>query len=153
MRALVQRVTKAYVTSDGEQAAAIGRGLVVFLSISRVDNNSDTDYLVNKIVNLRIFQGDEGGFEHSAHEIGADILVVSQFTLHASTRRGRRPSFTEAATPKDAEPVFQKALELFQASGLTIESGLFQKHTLVEIHNDGPVTIMLDSQDRHQPRR
>lgn len=153
MRALVQRVIKAQVTSDGEQAATIGRGLVVLLSISRTDNSSDADYLINKIVNLRIFQGDEGKFEHSAHEIGADVLVVSQFTLHASTRRGRRPSFTEAATPKDAEPLFQKALELFQASGLTVESGLFQKHMLVEIHNDGPVTIMLDSQDRHQPRR
>ena len=117
------------------------------------DNEEDAAYLADKIVNLRIFPDNQGRFDRSALETEADLLVVSQFTLYASTRKGRRPSFVEAAAPEEAEPLFQKAVELFRSSGLTVETGRFQQHMLVEIHNDGPVTVILDSEDRHQPRR
>ena len=153
MRALIQRVTGASVTVEGEGVGAIGSGLVVLLGVHREDTEEDATYLVDKIVNLRLFPDDRGRFDRSAIETGADLLVVSQFTLYASTRKGRRPSFVEAAAPEEAEPLFQKAVELFRRSGLTVETGRFQKHMLVEVHNDGPVTLMLDSQDRHQPRR
>ncbi len=153
MRALIQRVTGASVTVEGERVGAIGPGLVVLLGIGQRDGEEDAAYLVDKIVNLRLFPDDRGRFDRSAIETGADLLVVSQFTLYSSTRKGRRPSFVEAAAPEEAEPLFQKAVELFRRSGLTVETGRFQKHMLVEVHNDGPVTLMLDSQDRHQPRR
>ena len=138
---------------EGKQVGAIGPGLVVLLGIGQQDGEEDAAYLADKVVNLRIFNDDQGRFDRSAIETGADLLIVSQFTLYAFTRKGRRPSFVEAATPEKAAPLFQKAVELFRRSGLTVETGRFQKHTLVEIHNDGPVTLMLDSQDRHQPRR
>ena len=138
---------------EGEQVGAIGPGLVVLLGIGQRDNEEDAAYLADKIVNLRIFPDNQGRFDRSALETGADLLVVSQFTLYASTRKGRRPSFVEAAAPEEAEPLFQKAVELFRSSGLTVETGRFQQHMLVEIHNDGPVTVILDSEDRHQPRR
>ena len=153
MRALIQRVARASVAVEGEQVGAIGPGLVVLLGIGQRDNEEDAAYLADKIVNLRIFPDNQGRFDRSALETGADLLVVSQFTLYASTRKGRRPSFVEAAAPEEAEPLFQKAVELFRSSGLTVETGRFQQHMLVEIHNDGPVTVILDSEDRHQPRR
>ena len=153
MRALIQRVARASAAVEGEQVGAIGPGLVVLLGIGQRDNEEDAAYLADKIVNLRIFPDDQGRFDRSALETGADLLVVSQFTLYASTRKGRRPSFVEAAAPEEAKPLFQKAVELFRSSGLTVETGRFQQHMLVEIHNDGPVTLMLDSEDRHQPRR
>ena len=153
MRALIQRVARASAAVEGEQVGAIGPGLVVLLGIGQRDNEEDAAYLADKIVNLRIFPDNQGRFDRSALETGADLLVVSQFTLYASTRKGRRPSFVEAAAPEEAEPLFQKAVELFRSSGLTVETGRFQQHMLVEIHNDGPVTVILDSEDRHQPRR
>ena len=153
MRALIQRVARASATVQGEQVGVIGPGLVVLLGIGQRDGEEDAAYLADKVVNLRIFPDDQGRFDRTALETGADLLVVSQFTLYASTRKGRRPSFVEAAAPEKAEPVFQKAVELFRRSGLTVETGRFQQHMLVEIHNDGPVTLMLDSEDRHQPRR
>ena len=153
MRALIQRVARASAAVEGEQVGAIGPGLMVLLGIGQRDNEEDAAYLADKIVNLRIFPDNQGRFDRSALETGADLLVVSQFTLYASTRKGRRPSFVEAAAPEAAEPLFQKAVELFRSSGLTVETGRFQQHMLVEIHNDGPVTVILDSEDRHQPRR
>ena len=153
MRALIQRVARASAAVEGEQVGAIGPGLVVLLGIGQRDNEEDAAYLADKIVNLRIFPDNQGRFDRSALETGADLLVVSQFTLYASTRKGRRPSFVETAAPEEAEPLFQKAVELFRSSGLTVETGRFQQHMLVEIHNDGPVTVILDSEDRHQPRR
>lgn len=153
MRALIQRVARASAAVEGEQVGAIGPGLVVLLGIGQRDNEEDAAYLADKVVNLRIFPDNQGRFDRSALETGADLLVVSQFTLYASTRKGRRPSFVEAAAPEEAEPLFQKAVELFRSSGLTVETGRFQQHMLVEIHNDGPVTVILDSEDRHQPRR
>ena len=153
MRALIQRVVRASVTVEGEVVGAIGPGLVVLLGVHRGDTEEDATYLVDKIVNLHLFPDDRGRFDRSALETGADLLVVSQFTLYASTRKGRRPSFVEAAPPEEADALFQKAVELFRKRGPKVETGRFQQHMQVEVHNDGPVTLMLDSRDRHQPRR
>ena len=102
------------------------------------------EYIVSKTVNLRIFEDDEGRFNLSALDVGADLLVISQFTLYADTRRGRRPGFTDAASPDEASDVFETTLNRFKESGLRVETGRFQAHMRVEIHNDGPVTIWLD---------
>ena len=148
MKALLQRVSKASVTVDGEVVGHIGRGLVVFLGISKGDTESDAQYLAEKTVNLRIFSDREEKFNLSALDTGGDLLVVSQFTLLADTVKGRRPSFTEAAPPHQAEALFERFLALLRSSGLRVESGRFGQHMMVEIHNDGPVTIMLDSKEK-----
>ncbi|MYA61541.1 MAG: D-tyrosyl-tRNA(Tyr) deacylase [Dehalococcoidia bacterium] len=148
MRALVQRVTEAYVSVEGEVLGQIGPGLVVLVGIARSDGDAHIEYIVSKTVNLRIFEDDEGRFNLSALDVGADLLVISQFTLYADTRRGRRPGFTEAAPPDAASALFETTLTRFRESGLRVETGRFQTHMHVEIHNDGPVTIMLDSADR-----
>ena len=131
----------------------IGPGLVVLVGICRDDVEQDADYVVTKILNLRVFGDEDGRFDLSAGDVGADLLVISQFTLYADTRKGRRPSFTNAAPPDQAQPLFQLALARFRDSGLRVETGRFQAHMLVSIQNDGPVTILLDSADRHRPRR
>lgn len=148
MRALVQRVAEASVTVDGEVLGQIGPGLVVLVGIARSDGDAHIEYIVSKTVNLRIFEDNEGRFNLSALDVGADLLVISQFTLYADTRRGRRPGFTEAAPPDAASALFETTLTRFRESGLRVETGRFQTHMHVEIHNDGPVTIMLDSADR-----
>lgn len=153
MRALVQRVSGASVTVGGEVIGQIGRGLVVLLGIATWDGEDEARYIVDKTVNLRIFPDEEGRFNRSALDAGAELLVVSQFTLYGDTRRGRRPSFTDAAPPQRAQELFQRTVELFRESGLKVETGRFQAHMLVSIQNDGPVTIMLDSADRERPRR
>ncbi len=153
MRALLQRVARASVTVGEEVVGEIGPGLVVLLGIGRDDGDEDAAYLVEKIVNLRLFPDDGGRFDLSALETHAGLLVVSQFTLFADTRKGRRPSFGEAAPPQEALALFQKTVTLLREEGLRVETGRFQEHMLVEIHNDGPVTLMLDSEDRHRPRR
>jgi D-tyrosyl-tRNA(Tyr) deacylase len=149
MKALLQRVSKASVTVDGEVVGQIGRGLVVFLGISREDSQRDARYLAEKTVSLRIFPDSEGRFNLSALETWSELLAVSQFTLLADTKKGRRPSFTEAAPPQEAEVLFDQFLEFLRSSGLRVESGRFQQHMLVEIHNDGPVTILLDSKEKY----
>lgn len=148
MRALVQRVTEASVSVDGEVLGQIGPGLVVLVGIARADGDRHIEYIVSKTVNLRIFEDDEERFNLSALDVGADLLVISQFTLYADTRRGRRPGFTEAAPPDAASDLFETTLARFEESGLRVETGRFQAHMHVEIHNDGPVTIMLDTADR-----
>ena len=153
MRALLQRVTGASVAVDGETTGAIGAGLVVLIGISRDDTEAEAAYIVEKTVNLRIFSDDEGRFQDSALDAGAEILVVSQFTLYGDTRKGRRPSFTHAAAPRDAEALFAHTLDLFRQTGLTVETGRFQAYMKVSLVNDGPVTIMLDTADRERPRR
>ena len=153
MRALLQRVTGASVTIDGETAGSIGTGLVILVGISRDDTEAEAAHIVDKAVNLRIFSDDEGKFQHSALDISADLLVVSQFTLYGDTRKGRRPSFTKAASPADAESLFDRTLELLRDTGLTVETGRFQAYMDVALRNDGPVTIMLDTADRDRPRR
>lgn len=148
MKALVQRVMKASVTVDGEVVGAIRQGLVIFAGIAKGDRERDAVYLADKIVNLRIFPDGSGRFNLSALDVGGELLVVSQFTLLADTRKGRRPSFEEAASPDEAEPLFNFFVDCLRKSGLKVETGRFQQHMLVEIHNDGPVTIALDSRDK-----
>ena len=153
MRALVQRVSSASVSVGEETVGSIELGLVVLLGISREDSEEDARYIAAKTVNLRVFPDEEGRFDRSALDIGAELLIVSQFTLYSDTRRGRRPSFTEAAPPEMAESLFDRTVKLFEDSMLNVETGRFQTHMTVSIHNDGPVTIMLDSADRERPRR
>ncbi|MDP7588152.1 MAG: D-tyrosyl-tRNA(Tyr) deacylase [SAR202 cluster bacterium] len=153
MRALVQRVTKASVSIEDNTAGEIGGGLVVFLGVAKEDDEADAQYLVEKIANLRIFADDENRFYFSAVDMGAELLVVSQFTLYADTRKGRRPDFNQAASAEDAKRLYEHAVGLFREAGLTVATGVFQEHMLVSLENDGPVTLMLDSADRQRPRR
>ena len=153
MRALIQRVSQASVSVNGNTLGRIGSGFVVLVGISRDDQEPDADYIVSKTLNLRIFADEEGRFNLSALDTDAQLLVISQFTLYADTRKGRRPSFTDAALPDDARSLFDLTVGKFKQSGLTVETGQFQAHMSVSIENDGPVTIMLDSEDRHRPRR
>ena len=153
MRALIQRVREAAVTVDGESLASIGPGLLVFLGIAGEDSVEDARYVVNKVVNLRVFGDDAGRFNRSALDVGAELLVVSQFTLYADTRRGRRPSFTGAALPDQAEKLYDEAVGLFRESGLPVSTGRFAADMLVSLTNHGPVTILLDSADLTRPRR
>ena len=153
MRALVQRVTQASVEIDGATVGAIDDGLVVLVGIHEDDDEEDAAYIVNKTVNLRIFGDDAGRFDLSALDTGAEVLVISQFTLYGDTRRGRRPSFSHAMPPEPATALFNRTLRLFEQTGLNVETGQFQAHMIVSIKNDGPVTIMIDSADRQRPRR
>ncbi len=148
MKALLQRVTSASVSIDGEVVGEIGRGLVVFVGVAEGDSENDADYLVNKLTNLRIFADKEEKFNLSALDIKAELLLVSQFTLLADARKGRRPSFTDAAPPQKAEELFGHFVSGAKASGLKVQMGRFQQYMQVKIHNDGPVTIMLDSRER-----
>ncbi|HEY32637.1 MAG TPA: D-tyrosyl-tRNA(Tyr) deacylase [Dehalococcoidia bacterium] len=152
MKALLQRVSHASVSVEGEVVGSIGRGLVVFVGVAAGDTEEDVEWLVQKMVGLRIFSDEDGKFNLSALDVKGELLLVSQFTLLASTRKGRRPSFTDAAPPDLAEELFQRYLERSSAAGLRVATGRFQQSMQVEIHNDGPVTIMLDSRDRHLPR-
>jgi D-aminoacyl-tRNA deacylase len=145
MKVLLQRVSQASVNIGEERIAQIGRGLVAFVGIAKGDTESDAHYLVEKAVNLRIFPDKEGKFNLSALDIQGELLVVSQFTLLADTRKGRRPNFIQAAPPMEAEALFKQFVELAQVTGLKVETGHFQEHMLVEIQNEGPVTILLDS--------
>jgi D-tyrosyl-tRNA(Tyr) deacylase len=153
MRALIQRVSEASVAIDGEVVGAIGPGLLVLLGVSRDDTDEDASYIVGKVLNLRIFSDDEGKFQSSATDVGAELLVVSQFTLYGETRKGRRPSFTLAAVPDEANRLFKRAVTLFKETGLKVETGTFQADMAVSLVNDGPVTLMLDTADRDRPRR
>lgn len=148
MKALLQRVTEASVSVAGEVVGRINHGLVVFLGVAAVDTEQDAQYLVQKIINLRIFTDEQGKFNLSVTDIRGELLLVSQFTLLADARKGRRPSFTEAAPPDRAEELFNYFVEQIKASGLSTATGRFQQYMQVEIHNDGPVTVMLDSRDR-----
>ena len=148
MKALLQRVTSASVSIAGEIVGRIGQGLVVFVGVANGDTEKDAQYLAQRTVNLRIFADDAGRFNLSAVDIKGELLVVSQFTLLADTKKGRRPSFIEAAPPAQAEELFERFLEQVRTSGLKVETGRFQQHMEVEIHNDGPVTILLDSREK-----
>ncbi len=153
MRALIQRVSEASVTVGADVVGAIGPGLVMLVGFSGTDGEEQALHIVNKTANLRIFNDEDGKFNRSALDIGAELLIVSQFTLYGDTRKGRRPSFVDAAPPEQAEDLFGRTVELFRETGLPVETGRFQAHMLVSILNDGPVTIMLDSDDTKRPRR
>ena len=145
MRSVVQRVTRANVTIDGEIVGEIGNGLVVLLGIARDDTKEDADYLVPKIIALRIFDDPEGKMNRSLKDIDGGLLIVSQFTLYGDVRRGLRPSWSDAAAPEIAEPLYDYFVESSRKLLGRVETGSFRKMMLVELVNDGPVTILLDS--------
>ena len=144
----MQRVFRASVSVNEDVVGEIGQGLVVFLGVALDDSGEDARYLASKVANLRIFENEASRFALSALEIGGDILVISQFTLLADSRKGRRPSFTEAAPPDMAEELYEFFVEQVRSTGLKVETGLFQEHMLVEIHNNGPVTLLVESKKR-----
>lgn len=144
MRIVVQRVTKASVSVDGKVVGHIGPGLVVLLGVARHDGEKQARFLASKVANLRIFADEQSKFNLSALEVGAEALVVSQFTLYGDARKGRRPSFSKAAPPEIAEPLVGAFVAFLEEEGLHVETGIFGAMMLVEIHNDGPVTIILD---------
>ena len=148
MKALLQRVTGASVSVNDDVVGKSGQGLLIFLGVAAGDTEKDAQYLVQKTTGLRIFADEEGRFNLSALDIGGELLVVSQFTLLADTRKGRRPSFTDAAPPAEADELFKYFVKECRATGLKVETGQFQQYMQVEIHNDGPVTVMLDSRDK-----
>ena len=148
LKVLLQRVTGASVSIAGEVVGRIGRGLVVFVGVAGGDTEKEVQYLAQKTVDLRIFADEAGRFNLSALDIKGELLVVSQFTLLADTRKGRRPSFVGAAPPAQAEALFEQFVEEVRATGLNVETGRFQQYMQVEIHNDGPVTIILDSREK-----
>ena len=148
MKVLLQRVSHASVSIEGERKAQIGQGLVAFVGIAKGDGEADARYLAGKTANLRLFPDGEGKLNLSVLDIKGEVLIVSQFTLLADARKGRRPSFTEAAQPAQAEKLFEQFVEQVRATGLKVETGRFQQYMQVEIHNDGPVTVLLDSRDK-----
>ena len=145
MRAVVQRVSRAQVTVSSEVAGKIERGLLVLLGVAGPDTESDADYLAEKIAGLRIFEDDAGKMNRAVREVGGAVLVVSQFTLYGDVRRGKRPSFDAAAPPEQARRLYEYFVERIRAAGLHCETGRFQEMMQVELVNDGPVTILLDS--------
>lgn len=150
MRALLQRVSQGSVSVDDDTIGKIGAGLVVLFGVKTGDQEADAEYLANKVVNLRIFSDSDGKFNLSALDVGADILAISQFTLYADTRRGRRPGFAEAAPPDISNPLYETFVHHLRQSGLTVATGSFGAHMRVHIENDGPVTILLDSEDKRR---
>jgi len=150
MRALLQRVESASVTPDGESTRSIGRGICAFIGITGTDRSAEVNYVVSKILNLRIFPSNNkrSGFELSVSEIKGEILVVSQFTLYASTQKGRRPGFTQAANAEFSEPIYETVVSSLKKSGLVIKTGIFGSYMGVELHNNGPASIMIDSSDK-----
>jgi len=146
VRAVIQRVTRASVNVDGRVAGEIGAGLLVLLGVSRTDNPESASYLAEKIANLRIFSDAAGKMNLSVLDTGGAALVVSQFTLYGDTRGGRRPSYIQAAPPEEANRLYQEFVRSMRLLGVRVETGVFQAHMQVELVNDGPVTILIDSE-------
>ncbi len=152
MRVLIQRVARASVTVGGNTIATIQQGMVILLGVGLDDTEADALYLAERTANLRIFPDASGTFDVSLLDSSGEALVVSQFTLYANTRKGRRPSFTAAAPPDQAQPLIETFADSLRGLGVAVSSGIFGEHMLVEILNDGPVTIQIDSDQQHQPR-
>ena len=144
MRALIQRVSKASVTVEEQTISTIGKGLLILLGVGRGDTEQQTTFLAEKVANLRIFEDEQGKTNLSILDVKGEAIVVSQFTLYADTRKGRRPSFIDAALPNVAEPLVNRFAELLRGHGIPTQTGKFGAHMLVEIRNDGPVTIWLE---------
>ena len=146
MRAVVQRVRRASVTVDGSFSGAIEQGLLVFLGVGKADTQADIDFIADKIVNLRIFECDEGKMNLSVSDIGGSVLLISQFTLFGDCRKGRRPDFTAAGPPDMANQLYEQTIEAIKAKGVPVKTGVFAAHMDIDSINDGPVTLILDSQ-------
>lgn len=144
MRTVVQRVSQASVTVDGEVIGAIGPGLMVLLGVTHDDGPAEADWLARKVLGLRIFEDEAGKLNLSLLDVEGQALVVSQFTLYADARKGRRPSFVDAARPETAEPLVVRFADTLRQHGIHVEMGIFGAHMSVEIHNDGPVTLILE---------
>jgi D-tyrosyl-tRNA(Tyr) deacylase len=152
MRAVIQRVSQAAVEVTGKTVAEIDRGMVVLLGVRQEDSREDALYLAKKIAGLRIFEDSEGKMNLSMAEVAGKVLVISQFTLYANTRKGRRPSFIEAALPEQADALYKFFIQSLQNEAIPVEKGIFGAMMMVKIFNEGPVTIIIDSEDRHKPR-
>jgi D-tyrosyl-tRNA(Tyr) deacylase len=146
LRAIIQRVTRARVTVASRVAGEIQKGVLILLGVGRADTSESAEYLAEKIANLRIFADDAGKMNRSLVEIGGSALVVSQFTLYGDTRGGRRPSYIQAASPEDANRLYEEFVRCLRSFGVPVQTGVFQAHMEVELVNDGPVTILLDSE-------
>ncbi|MBQ3390443.1 MAG: D-tyrosyl-tRNA(Tyr) deacylase [Firmicutes bacterium] len=145
MRAVVQRVKSGSVTVEEKITGQIGKGFVVLLGVGKADTEKDADYIADKVTNLRVFEDENGKMNLSLADVGGEVLSVSQFTLFGDCRKGRRPGFTEAGDPETANRLYQYFNEKLKANGVHVEEGIFQAEMLVDIQNDGPVTLMLDS--------
>ena len=146
MRAVIQRVGRASVTVDGKVNGSIGRGLLVFLGVGKDDTQKDVDFIADKIANLRIFECSEGKMNLSVADIGGAVLLISQFTLFGDCRKGRRPDFTAAGPPDIAKQLYEQTIAAVKAKGVPVETGVFAAHMDIDALNDGPVTLILDSQ-------
>ncbi len=144
MRVLIQRVSKASVTVEQQIISSIGKGLLILLGVGHGDGEEQVRFLAEKVANLRIFEDDQGKTNLSVLDVQGEAIVVSQFTLYADARKGRRPSFTDAALPEIAEPLVNRFVELLRSHGVPSQTGKFGHHMEVEIHNNGPVTIWLE---------
>ncbi len=144
MRTVIQRVTRGAVSVEGRLISEIGRGLVILAGVGKGDAEAQADWLAEKIANLRIFEDEAGKMNRSVLDVGGSALVVSQFTLYADAQKGRRPSFIDAALPDQAEPLVAYFAKRLQFYGVPVQTGVFRAHMVVEIHNDGPVTIVLE---------
>ncbi len=145
MRAVIQKVSRAKIIVNGETISEIGPGLLALIGIGREDGEKDMAYLADKIPNLRIFEDGEGKLNRSVSDVGGEILMVSQFTLYGNAQHGRRPSFIDAAPPEEARPIYERLLGIFREKGVSLKTGIFQAHMEIELVNDGPVTLLLDS--------
>jgi D-tyrosyl-tRNA(Tyr) deacylase len=148
MRAVIQRVSRAKVSVNGTVTGEIGKGLLILLGVGQTDAKSDADYMAEKVAGLRVFEDSEGKMNRSLAEVGGAVLVVSQFTLYGDVRRGKRPSFDAAAPPEKARELYEYFVERIRAAGLPYQTGRFQEMMQVELVNDGPVTILLDSEKK-----
>lgn len=144
MRALLQRVTEARVTVDGRIVGQIGRGFVVLLGVTHADTRAEAEWVAAKIAGLRVFDDEAGKMNLSLADVGGELLIVSQFTLYGDARKGRRPSFSDAAAPERAEPLVDWFIDCLRRAGFTVATGVFGAHMDVEIHNDGPVTLLVE---------
>lgn len=148
MRSVVQRVKRASVTVNGEKVGVIAAGLLVLLAVGQEDETDDVSWMIDKLVGLRIFEDQEGKMNLSVLDVGGEVLVVSQFTLYGDCRKGKRPSFSTAAPPEQAKALFEQSVEGIRRYGIKVETGIFQAVMDVELVNDGPVTILLDSKKK-----
>jgi D-tyrosyl-tRNA(Tyr) deacylase len=146
MRAVVQRVSEAKVSAEGEIVGSIGKGLLVLIGIRRGDTPADAEYLADKIVHLRLFEDEEGKLNRSLQEIGGAALLISQFTLYGDARKGRRPSFTQAASGEEARALYEMVCNCVAAAGIPVARGAFGAKMQVSLINEGPVTLLLDSE-------